>query len=95
MSAILTATKPSLRAVVLDALNDAYWSRRANVEECRTCARNPAGIALCHEEDARLAFEYEEARKRIESAPGDPEVMNVFAGNLMAALSGEETGEQQ
>ena len=60
-----TLTKPSLLEVVNDALNDAYWSRRANVEECLTCAKNPAGVSTCHEEDWHYVCEYEEARKRI------------------------------
>jgi hypothetical protein len=85
-----TLAKPSLREVVVDALNDAYWSRRANVEECRACAKQPTGFAVCHEEDARLAAEYEQARKQIEGAPGDPEVLDLFTGNVMAALSGDE-----
>ena len=86
-----TITRPAtLREIVLDSLNDAYWSRRANVEECRDCSRNPAGVALCHEEDARLAAEYEEARKQIQNSPGDPEVLAVTGG---AALSDEASNE--
>jgi hypothetical protein len=85
-----TLTKPSLREVVIDALHEAYWSRRANVEGCRDCTRNPAGICADHQADNDAAFEYEQARKRIEHSPGDPEVMDLFAGNVMAALSGSE-----
>lgn len=72
--------KPSLREIVLDALTDAYWSRRANVEECRTCTRNPAGVCMEHEADHALASDYEEARKQIEHMPGDPEVVAVGCG---------------
>ena len=82
--------RPTLREVILDSLNDAYWSRRANVEECRACARQPAGICPDHQEDNALAREYEEARKQIERSPGDAEVLAVFAG-----LSGTEGGEGQ
>jgi hypothetical protein len=63
-----TLAKPSLREIVIDALNEAYWSRRANVEECRACAKQPTGFALCHEEDAELARLYEQARKQIEGS---------------------------
>ena len=85
MTATLTA--PSLREVILDALNDAYWSRRANVEECRSCTRNPCGVCPEHEEDNTLAQEYEEARKRLQNAPGDLDVLAA------AAEAGQREGE--
>jgi hypothetical protein len=87
-----TTVKPSLREIVLDALTDAWYARRAEIQGCRDCGRNPAGICGDHQADNDAAFEYEQARKQIETAPGDPEVIAVFAGNVMAALSGE--GEQ-
>ena len=58
---------------------EAYWARRTNVEDCAACRKQPAGFALCHEEDARLALDYDAARRQIETAPGDPEVTAVLA----------------
>jgi hypothetical protein len=77
-----TTVKPSLQDIILDALNDAYWSRRANVEECRACTRSPAGVLTCHEEDNALALSYEAARKQIEHSPAALE-------SILAALSDE------
>ena len=71
---------PSLRAIVLDALHDAYWGRRAEIEGCRDCARIPAGICADHQEDNALACEYEDARKQIERNPADAEVLAVSCG---------------
>ena len=73
-------TRPSLCEVLIDALDIAYWTQRERIEECATCARNPAGVAPCHREDSDAAFEYEDARKLIEQSPGHPEVLAVFAG---------------
>lgn len=75
-----TLTVPSLREVLIDALDDAYWARRAEIEGCRDCTRNPAGICADHQADNDAAHEYEEARKQIEQSPSDPEVLAVFAG---------------
>ena len=75
-----TLTKPSLLEVVLDALDEAYWHRRAEVQGCRDCARNPAGICLDHEADNAAAAEFEEARKRLQRTPDDPEVAALLNG---------------
>jgi hypothetical protein len=87
-----TITRPSLREIVLDALTDAYWTRKREVEDCEHCRRSAAGV--CPDEDHQLSTAaflfYEEARKRIEHMPADPEVMDVLCGNVMAALSGSE-----
>jgi hypothetical protein len=81
-------TGPSLREIILDALTDAWYARRAEIEGCRDCARNPAGICGDHQADNDAACEFEQARKQIEHSPSDPEVLGL-AGDVMAALSGE------
>jgi hypothetical protein len=82
-----TVTRPTLREIVLDALTDAYWYRRGEVEDCHQCRRSPAGV--CADEDHQLSLAtsqfYEEARKRLENAPSDAEVV---------ALLGTEEGEE-
>ena len=93
MSAALTEaeviTRPSLREIILDALTDAFWCRKGEVEDCPACRRSPAGV--CADEDHQLslaaALFYEEARKQIEHQPGDPEVVAVLAGG-----TGEKCG---
>ena len=72
-------TRPSLLEVVLDALTDAFYARRAEIEGCRDCARNPAGICADHEADNALALSYEEARKQIEHS-SDEEVAALLNG---------------
>jgi hypothetical protein len=79
-----TITGPSLLEVLLDSLNDAYYYRRDRIEGCRDCTRNPAGVCPDHQEDNDLVWHYEQARKRIEHSPGDPE--------LLAALGTEGSG---
>jgi hypothetical protein len=73
-----TIARPTLREVILDALNDAFYSRRANVEECACCAGHPAGACADHQEDAGLARDYEDARKQVEQ--GTPEAMALLGG---------------
>ena len=73
-----------LREVVLDALTDAYYARRAEIQGCRFCARNPAGVCADHEEDNAAALEYEEAHKQIEHGAAD----------WAAYVSGEEGGTE-
>jgi hypothetical protein len=75
-----TLTVPSLRAVLIDALDVAYWAQRAVIEGCRDCTRNPAGICADHQADNAAAAEFENARKLIEQSPGHPEVLAVLAG---------------
>lgn len=88
MTAIMTevTTRPSLREIVLDALTDAYWYRRGEVEDCRACRKAAAGICadLDHQLSSAAALFYEEARKQIQNSPGDPEVL---------AVTGSEGGE--
>lgn len=64
-------TKPTLREVILDALEDAYWQRRAEIEGCRDCTRNPAGICADHQADNNAACEYDEARKQLQRTPAE------------------------
>lgn len=64
--ALTEVTAPSLREIVLDALSDAFYARRAEIEGCRDCTRNPAGVCAEHQADNDLANEYEDARKQIE-----------------------------
>jgi radical SAM protein with 4Fe4S-binding SPASM domain len=73
-----TETRPTLREVVLDSLHDAFYARLSSVEECRSCAVQPAGFGPCHQEDAERAQEYDEARKQIERTPDSPEVLAVL-----------------
>ena len=79
-----TITKPSLAEIILDALSDAYWSRVANVEECKACPKQPTEICPEHEADAAAAQDYEEARKRISEAASDTEVLALLAGERVA-----------
>jgi hypothetical protein len=89
-----TETRPSLRAVILDALDDAYYARRYAIEDCRDCTRNPAGVCGDHQADNDLARDYEEARKQLERSPGDPDVLAVFCGTEAAAMvRGQNGGE--
>ena len=91
-----TVTRPTLREVILDALDDAYWYRKGEIEDCRDCTRNPAGICGDHEADNDLARSYEEARRQLQQSPGHPEVLAVLAGTDAAAfVSGTEGGEGQ
>ena len=84
-----TITRPSLREVIADALEDAYWYRKAEIEGCRDCTRNPAGICADHQKDNDLARSYEEARKQLQGSAASDEATALFAG-----LSGTEGGEQ-
>lgn len=88
-----TATEASLREVILDALNDAYYGRRAEIEGCQVCVKQPAGICADHQGDNASALEYEEARKQLERQPEHPEVLAVFCGIGAARVSGQEGGE--
>ena len=84
-----TETAPAdLRQIILDAIDTAFWHHQGEIEMCRDCTRNPAGICAGHWEDADRAREYTEARKQIENSPGDAEVVAVFAG-----LSSTEGGQ--
>ena len=73
-----TISKPTLREVLLDALEDAYWLRRGQIAGCRDCARVPAGVCADHQADNDAAFEYDEARKQLQRTPGHPEVLAVL-----------------
>ena len=75
-----TLTVPSLRDVLLEALDDAYFYRRGEIDGCGDCPKQPARICADHRADNDAAREYEEARKQIERTPGNPEVLAVFAG---------------
>lgn len=81
-----TATRTALREVILAALDDAYEYRRAQVDDCRDCARQPAGICLDHQGDNDAAFDYEAARKQIEGTLAGPDT----AAELAALLGTEE-----
>ena len=73
-----TITKPTLREIILDALDDAFWYRRGEIEGCVSCHRNPAGICADHQADNDLASFFEEARKQIQNSPDSPEVLAVL-----------------
>jgi hypothetical protein len=80
LDAIAKATGPSLRDVLIDALDDAYWFQRGEVEDCPRCRRSPAGVCPDpdHQNANARALEYEEARKQMQRTPGDPEVLAVL-----------------
>ena len=75
-------TRPDLRAVILDALNDAYWCHRGEIEDCAACRVHPAGVCADpdHQTANAHARDYEEARKQIERSPESPDVLAVLAG---------------
>jgi len=75
-----TTAPATLREVILDAIEDACWYRKGEIEGCRDCARNPAGICADHQADNDAAYEYEQARKHLQQSPGSPEVLAVLAG---------------
>ena len=81
-TATATTTKPTLRDILLDSLEDAYWFRKGEVEDCPACRRNPAGVCadLDHQNASVLAQDYEEARKQLQRNPECPEVLAVLAG---------------
>jgi hypothetical protein len=87
-----TITRPSLREVILDALNDAFWQQRAEIEDCAGCRKNPAGVCpdRDHQEANTRAVEYDEARKQLERNPEHPEVLSVLAGIGAAPAAGGE-----
>jgi hypothetical protein len=87
VSAVATEAPPALRQILLDALDDAYWYRKDEIEGCRDCPRQPAGICADHEDDNALASYYETARKQLEQAPDSAEVL---AALLPAAAEGGE-----
>lgn len=84
-----TTAKPTLREIILDSLTDAYWYRKGEVEDCQNCRKAPAGV--CADEDHQLslaaALFYEEARKQMQNAPGDAEVLALVRG--AAGMAGE------
>lgn len=73
-----TAVKLTLREVVLAAIEDAYDYRTAQVEDCRACDRQPAGICGDHQADNDAAWFYDDARRQIEQSPGSAEVLAVL-----------------
>jgi hypothetical protein len=88
---IATEAGPTLREVILDSLHDAYWARQSNIEECPACAKQPAGVCACHQEDNDLSRQYEDARKQIEGSLAGPETAAELAGLFPAAAEGGET----
>jgi hypothetical protein len=66
-----TATRPSLREILLDALSDAYDFRKDATVDCTACKRQPTGICGDHQADHEAAGEYEAARKQIEGSLAD------------------------
>jgi hypothetical protein len=78
---------PTLREIVADALVDAYWYRKGKVEDCPACRRSPAGV--CADEDHQLSLAasrfYEDARKQLENAPSDAEVVALLGAEEEAA----------
>lgn len=77
-----TEAPATLREVILDALEDAYWLHKGEVEGCSACRKQPAGICPDpdHQNANAHALDYAEARKQIQRNPGDPEVLAVLAG---------------
>jgi hypothetical protein len=56
-----------LRAVVLDALTDAYWYRRGQTEGCPDCRRSPGKICLLHQEDDARAQSYLDTARELKA----------------------------
>jgi hypothetical protein len=76
-----TLTRPAtLRETVLDALHDAYWWQRGEIDDCPVCRKSPAGVCADpdHQEANARALAYEDARNQIERTPGNPEVLAVL-----------------
>jgi hypothetical protein len=69
------------------------WATRAEQARNRRVRRDIALLPERLRQGRIQKAEYEQARKRIEQNPADPEVLDLFTGNVMAALSGEG-GEQ-
>jgi hypothetical protein len=74
-----TITRPSLREILLDALEDAYWYQKGEVEDCGHCRRSLTGACTeaGHQNALALALDYEAARKQIQDSP---EAISVLAG---------------
>lgn len=66
---------PDLRAVILDALEEAFWGHRDEIEGCRDCRNQPAGICPDHQADNDAAWSYDDARKQLQRTPEHPEVL--------------------
>ena len=75
---IQVITRPSLREVVIDALDFTYWHHRGEIGDCADCAKQPAGVCIDHQDDLNRAAECEEARKQIQRSPESPEVLAVL-----------------
>lgn len=90
MSITTTEARPTLREILLDSLSDAYWARQSNIEECRSCAKQPAGVCPDHQADSDLSRDYEDARKQIEGSLAMPEWADEIARLLPAAAEGEK-----
>ena len=86
-------TAPTLREIVLDALDVAYWSAKAETGGCRDCLRQPTGICRDHETDNAAAAEFDAARKQIEQQPDGPEVLAVLG--TYDTSSGGNTDEHE
>ena len=89
----VTAEAPALRAIVLDALHDAYWVQRVEVEECPRCRQAPAGVCADrdHQDALALALDYEAARRQIQDRP---DALAAITGeNITAAAAAGDGGE--
>ena len=78
-----TITRPTLREVLRDALEEAYWLQRGEVEDCGHCRNSPAGVCpdTDHQNANARAVEFDEARKQLERNPEHPEVLAVLCGS--------------
>ena len=76
-----TLTKPTLREILLDALEDGYWYQKGEVEDCGHCRNSVTGACADpdHQNAAARAHEYDEARKQLQRNPEHPEVLAVLA----------------
>jgi hypothetical protein len=87
------ATKASLREILLDSLEDAYWFQKGEVEDCGHCRRSVTGACADpgHQNALALAQDYEAARKQIQDSP---DALSVIAGLAGAAPAAGDGGEK-
>jgi hypothetical protein len=75
-----TLARPDLRAILLDALEDAFWFQKGEVEDCGHCRNSVTGVCADrdHQDANARAVEFENARKQLQRNPECPEVLAVL-----------------
>lgn len=80
-----TATKTTLRDLIVSALQDARMWREEKFNFCSDCRDALAGICPDHEEDSELTDEYEAAKAAVERADTPLKLAALLAGTERAA----------